>query len=153
MKIATLVDDRTLKLELYFSYAYVDAIYTGQTVSVSLPAMMSEIPGTVTQVNHVRRVTTEGSQLFHVIVEVSNPGSLAEGMGASAMLRTGDGELIFPYEGGELAYTRSTSVVTKSGGTVLSASLLNYSRSLPDRSSCGLAAMRMMTGSQGWKLI
>ena len=36
--IAQLVDDRTMKLEQYYSYAYQGDIYAGQSVTVSIPS-------------------------------------------------------------------------------------------------------------------
>ena len=39
-KVATLVNDKKLKLSLYFSYAYEHDISVGQSVTVSIPAVM-----------------------------------------------------------------------------------------------------------------
>ena len=39
-KVATLVNDKKLKLSLYFSYAYENDIHVGQSVDVSVPAVM-----------------------------------------------------------------------------------------------------------------
>ena len=127
-KLATLVDDSKMKLELYFSYAYEDMIKVGQSASVSIPATMNEIPGVVSEVNFVQRITPEGAILFQAIIEAANPGSLTEGMGASATLTSPDGEAIYPYEGGELKYFRKTDIVTKVSGSALSVNLLNYSK-------------------------
>src|SRR5699024_10573914 len=38
--VATLVNDKYLKLSLYYSYAYENSIHVGQSVSVSVPAVM-----------------------------------------------------------------------------------------------------------------
>ena len=124
--LATLVDDSRMKFELFFSYTYAEEIHTGQTASVSVPAMMSEISGVVAEVNYVRRVTPEGSRLFSVTVEVENSGTLAEEMDVSATLKNGDGEEIYPYEAGKLEYSRTTDIVTKAGGKALSVNLIDY---------------------------
>ena len=126
-KIATLVDDSTLKLELYFSYAYENMIAKGQAATVSIPATMSELQGTVSEVNYVRRITPEGSVLFQVVITVSNPGSLTADMGASATL-VSSGEEIYPYDAGALDFVRKTDVIAKAGGEVLRTALKDYAQ-------------------------
>ena len=128
MRLATLVDDSKMKVELYFSYAYQDMIRVGQDAFVSIPSTMSELPGVVTEVNYVQRVTPEGAILFQAIIETANPGSLVDGMGASATLFDAGGEAIYPYEGSALQYLRQTDVLTKAGGEALSVNLMNYAR-------------------------
>ena len=46
-KVAVLADDTRMRLEQYYSYAYAGDLKAGQTVSVSIPALMSTISGTV----------------------------------------------------------------------------------------------------------
>ena len=48
--VATLVNDKKLKLSLYFSYAYEDQIHTGQSVQVSIPTAMGTYTGTVEKI-------------------------------------------------------------------------------------------------------
>jgi len=48
----------------YYSYAYQSELYAGQTVQVSVPALMATVEGTVEKVHMVKRVTSEGSELF-----------------------------------------------------------------------------------------
>jgi HlyD family secretion protein len=127
-KIATLVDDRTMKLELYFSYSYENEITVGQSAAVSIPATMNQVTGTVEEVNYVRKVTAEGSMLFQVVISIDNPGALTADMGASATLTSSGGEMIYPYEGAKLTYNRSSDIVTKAGGEALSVNLINYSQ-------------------------
>jgi len=125
-KVATLVDDTRLKLSLYFSYAYEGAIYAGQPAQVSIPATMSTLNGEIEKVNYVRRVSTEGSVLFEAVVVVDNPGTLTEGMTASAVLTAADGSIIYPYASVETAYYRTTVITAKAGGPVEQDNLLNY---------------------------
>lgn len=63
-KVATLVDDTKMRLTQYFSYAYAGEIKAGQTATVSIPALMATLNGTVESVHMVSRVTPEGSKLF-----------------------------------------------------------------------------------------
>ena len=56
-KVATLVDDTKMRLTQYFSYAYAGEIKAGQTATVSIPALMTTLSGTVESVHMVSRVT------------------------------------------------------------------------------------------------
>ena len=123
-KVATLVDDTRMRLTQYYSYAYQSELYAGQTVQVSVPALMSSIDGRVEKVHMVKRVTSEGSELFSVEIVVPNAGVLAKDMAASA---TGvvNGETVYPYEAGKLDYYR-TSELSIPAGTVVATNLIDY---------------------------
>ena len=123
--VAKLVDDRTLTLQQYYSYAYENDIYPGQSVTVSIPSVMGQVPGTVEAVNKVERISAEGSKLFMVEISVPNAGALTDGMKASALISSG-GQSIYPYEQGELKYSRSADVVVKAKGDVISCALMDY---------------------------
>lgn len=123
--VARLVDDKTMKLKQYYSYAYQGDIRSGQTAEVSVPALMSSITGTVTAVHMVERITPEGSKLFEVEFSIKNPGSLTADMVASAVLSVG-GESVYPYEAGKLEYNRSKDLLTTVGGEVITNNILNY---------------------------
>ena len=62
--VAKLNDDTRLRLEQYYSYAYAGELKVGQAVDVSIPALMTTIPGRVEAVHMVSRITPEGSKLF-----------------------------------------------------------------------------------------
>lgn len=124
-QVAELNDDTRLRLEQYYSYAYAGDLYVGQTVQVSIPAMMTTIPGTVEAVHMVSRITPEGSKLFSADIVVNNEGSLTADMAASAIV-TVNGETVYPYEQGKLEYYRTTILTTTVGGTVLANNLVDY---------------------------
>ena len=123
-KVATLVDDTRMRLTQYFSYAYESEVYAGQTVQVSVPALMATVEGTVEKVNMVKRVTSEGTELFSADIVVPNAGVLAKDMEASATAVV-NGETIYPYETGKLDYYR-TSDLSIPAGTVVSTNLIDY---------------------------
>lgn len=123
--VAKLADDHTMKLKQYYSYAYQGLIRAGQSAEVSVPALMSSVPGTISAVHMVERITPEGSKLFEVEVSIPNEGALTEKMVASAII-TVDGESIYPYESSELQYNRIGELKTTVGGEVLSSNLLDY---------------------------
>lgn len=124
-KVATLVDDTKMRLTQYFSYAYAGEIKAGQTATVSIPALMTTLSGTVESVHMVSRVTPEGSKLFEAEIVVTNPGTLTADMEASASMTVG-GQAVYPYESGKLEYNRSSDLCSTVNGTVTSANLLNY---------------------------
>ena len=124
-KVATLVDDTKMRLTQYFSYAYAGEIKAGQTATVSIPALMTTLSGTVESVHMVSRVTPEGSKLFEAEIVVTNPGTLTADMEASASMTVG-GQAVYPYESGKLEYNRSSDLCSTVNGTVISSNLLNY---------------------------
>lgn len=123
-KVATIVDDTRMRLTQYYSYAYEGELYAGQTVQVSVPALMATVEGTVEKVHMVKRVTSEGSELFSAEIVIPNAGVLAKDMEASATAVV-NGETVYPYEAGKLDYYR-TSELTIPAGTVVSVNLLDY---------------------------
>ena len=124
-KVATLADDTVLRLTQYYSYAYEGMLYAGQSVDVSIPALMTSLTGTVEQVHMVSRITPEGSKLFSAQITVANPGTLTAGMTASATV-TVDGETVYPYEAAELEYNRVGDLCSTVSGTIISSSLVDY---------------------------
>ena len=124
-KVATLADDTRLRLTQYYSYAYAGELKEGQTVDVSIPALMTSVPGTVEAVHMVSRITPEGSKLFSAEIIVENEGALTADMAASATAVV-NGETVYPYEPGKLEYYRTGELKSTVDGTVLSSSLVNY---------------------------
>ena len=147
-EVATLVNDTRLKLSLYFSYAYEDQIRVGQTVQVSVPAVMYTGEGRVEQINKVSFITPEGGIYFEVIVAFDNPGTLTAEMEATAVLTDGDGQPVYPYEQSKTEYYESRKLTTRAGGPLLSSNLLNHARV-----SAGQALLTMSSESLDEQLI
>ena len=124
-KVAVLADDTRMRLEQYYSYAYAGDLYAGQTVQVSIPALMSTVTGTVEAVHMVSRITPEGSKLFSAEIIVENEGALSAEMAATATV-TVNGETVYPYEAGKLEYYRVGDLCSTVSGTVISSSLVDY---------------------------
>lgn len=125
-KVCTLVNDKILKLSLYYSYAYENDIYVGQSVQVSIPSVMGFRTGTVEKVNKVDFISPEGGTFFEVVITMDNPGTLTEGMSATASMTAADGSEIYPYENAALEYYEKREITVKAGGPILSSNLLNY---------------------------
>ena len=124
--VATIINDTKLRLHLYYSWAYEGQISVGQSARITLPASMSDYPATVEQVNMVKRVVPEGSVTFEVVFVMDNPGTLTEGMVASASLTGANGEPAYPYENGTLEYYETTKIAVKVAGPVEYVDLMNY---------------------------
>lgn len=124
--VCTLVNDKQLKLSLFFSYAYDNAISVGQSVNVSIPAVMQSFTGHVETINKIHYISPEGSDNFEVIVVFDNPGTLTEGMTATASLTAADGSAIYPYQNGTTEYYEVREVVTEAGGPMVTNNLLRY---------------------------
>lgn len=126
-KVATLVNDRQLKLSLYFSYAYENDIRAGQKVEVSIPAVMKVFTGRVEKVNRVSFISPEGAVHFEAEIVFDNPGTLTAGMDASAVLTASDGSEIYPYQNGQTQFYEARDILAKASGPVVGeGNLLNY---------------------------
>ena len=125
--VAVLVNDKKLKLSLYFSYAYENDIKAGQSVSVSIPAVMKDFKGTVEKINKVSYISPEGAVHFEVVIVFDNPGTLTAGMDAAAVLTAADGTAIYPYQNGKTEFYETRNIVAKASGPVVGVgNLLNY---------------------------
>lgn len=125
--LGTLVDDTVMKLPLYFSYAYEGQIQKGAAASVSIPANMSTVSGTVEAVEKVEKISADGTRLFRVVVAMKNPGALTRGMAATAQVDTAGGK-VMPAEAGALEYNREEAVTVKQSGEITRISGLDYYR-------------------------
>ena len=126
-RVAQLVNDKKLKLSLYFSYAYENDISVGQTVEVSIPAVMGSFTGKVEAIHKVSYISVEGAVHFEVVMVFDNPGTLTAGMEASAVLTAADGTPIYPYENGKTQFYETRAVEAKASGPVTGkGNLLNY---------------------------
>ena len=124
--VAKLVNDKKLKISLYFSYAYDGLIKTGQTAEVSVGAVMFTAAGKVEEVNRVSYITPEGGSYFEVVVSFDNPGTLTADMAATATVYDSNGSPMYPYEDGKTEYYEVRNLVTKAGGPLVKANLHNY---------------------------
>lgn len=125
--VANLVNDKQLKLSLYFSYAYENDIEVGQSVEVSIPAVMRSFTGRVERINKVSFISPEGGVHFEVVVVFDNPGTLTADMKASAVLTDAEGMSIYPYSDGKTEYYEIRAITAKAAGPVTGVgTLLNY---------------------------
>lgn len=124
--LCTIVDDSTMKLTQYFSYAYEDQISQGMSAVLSIPDLMLTLNGTVTDIRKVDRVTSEGTRCFAVTVTVKNPGALTQDMEAGGYLVTADGESIYPAVEGSLEYNQEQTLTAGGSGDLLTVNAEDY---------------------------
>lgn len=126
-ELGTLVDDTSMKLPLYFSYAYVDDIQKGAAASVSIPSNMSTVAGKVESVERIEKISDDGTRLFRATISVTNPGALKKGMTATASVTTAKGQ-IMPAESGAFEYSREEVITVKQSGDITKIGGLEYYR-------------------------
>lgn len=125
-KLAVLVDDSQMTLTQYFSYAYADQVYVGMNAGVSVASLMLNLEGTVTDIQMVERLTTEGTRCFAVTVTVDNPGALTEGMTGAGYLVADSGEKIYPAVEGSLEYGDQETIQAQVAGEITYADAVAY---------------------------
>lgn len=124
--VCQFINDSTMLLTQYFSYAYANDIKAGDAALISIPSTMSNVAGKIREINMVERISAEGTKLFEVVFEMSNPGTLTEGVAATGTVVLVDGSKVTPYEAGKLSYSEVRNVYSAAGGEVVSKSLRDY---------------------------
>lgn len=127
-RLALLVDDSAMKLTQYFSYAYEDQVYVGMTAGVSVADLMTNLTGTVTDIQKVERITAEGTKCFAVTVTVENPGALTEGMTGAGYLVSSSEEKIYPAIEGTLEYNASKTLSAGASGELTAVKAVAYQK-------------------------
>lgn len=125
--LGTLVDDTNMRLELYYSYAYIDKLKIGADAVISIPQTMGTVTGKVDKIEYIEKISDEGSRLFRATITFHNPGTLKAGMAATATVAA-DGLNIAPTESGKLAYSREMQIVTKAAGKASAACAPSYQK-------------------------
>jgi multidrug resistance efflux pump len=115
--VATLVDDSKMILELYYSVAYRDYITKGMDAEVSISQYMTTLSGTVTGTKDVSYITPEGAECFKVIISVDNPGTLTEGLEATATINSSDLRMS-PADAGTLEYYQTKTISAGVSGDI-----------------------------------
>lgn len=125
--IATFVDDSKMKLNLFFSRAYINDIKAGASANVSIPDSLSTVSGNVESVQNIEKISADGSVLFKVTISMNNPGTLTKDMIATATIKTPNGDAV-PAESGKLSYFREEQVTAKSTGDIKAINLEEYKK-------------------------
>lgn len=119
--LLTITDVSKLNVTLPFSDAAVKNVFIGQSVVVHLPDIMYSVNGTVTYKSSRPYSSVSGVELYNVEITVDNPGSLTEGMKASAEITVND-TVLDSMDTGKLSYVNKKAIKSDAGGTVTSLS-------------------------------
>ncbi|KOA20604.1 multidrug resistance protein MdtA [Clostridium homopropionicum DSM 5847] len=123
--ILTITDTSKLKVTLPFNAADVKLIKTGTAADVNIASLMQVVKGTVTYVSSQPAVSSNGTLLYNVEIQISNPGALTENMVASADISTTKGT-ISSIDSGKLSYINKTTITSKVSGNVESVSVKEH---------------------------
>lgn len=123
--ILTITDTSKLKVTLPFNAADVKLIKTGTAADVNIASLMQVVKGTVTYVSSQPAVSSNGTLLYNVEIQISNPGALTENMAASADISTTKGT-ISSIDSGKLSYINKTTITSKVSGNVESVSVKEH---------------------------
>ena len=84
--IATVRDDVNLKVTLPFNKEQITHISKGDTATLSSSAQMSNFTGKVTYVDTTASAGSDGSSIYYVTVEFTNPGAITDGTNLGAQI-------------------------------------------------------------------
>jgi HlyD family secretion protein len=115
--IMTITDVSKLDVTLAFSGSEVKNISIGQTAVVYLQDLMLSVTGRVSYKSSKPYTTASGGELYNVEITIDNPGSLTEGMKATAEITAG-GTTLESVQSGSLAYINNKVLRSDAGGTV-----------------------------------
>ncbi|MBU3155375.1 efflux RND transporter periplasmic adaptor subunit [Clostridium estertheticum] len=115
--VFTIADISKLKVLLTYNSSAAGKIAVGQTAKVYLTSLMQSVSGKVTYISNETTGTTVGGKLYTVEIQITNPGSVLEGMTASADIAA-TGGTISSTGTAELNYIKKQLVTSITGGTV-----------------------------------
>jgi len=117
--IMTITDVSKLNVTLPFSGAEIAKVTVGQTATVYLQDLMLSVNGTITYKSSYPYSTASGGELYNVEITIDNPGSLEEGMKATAEISAGS-VLLDSVNSGTISYVNNKVLKSDAGGTVTS---------------------------------
>lgn len=123
--LGKLIDDSTLKLASYYSYAYENDIRPGMAVRVSIPDSMAQVDGVVDSVDYIHKIQ-DGAVLFRANISIPNTGTLSAGAYAAAAIPLDNGEMIMPADSGKLENAREEEIALKAGGKIITSAVMDY---------------------------
>lgn len=112
-QLATLRNDRTMVLTLPFNTYDTDQMSVGMTAQVTLDSSFETITGTVTKISGATTVLSGNQIVRQVTIEVKNPGAIAPGDTATAVVSN-----MACNQSGSFAYKDEATVTAAVSGTV-----------------------------------
>ncbi len=116
--IAQIDNTSQMEVTVPFSKAQVDKMYVGQSATISSSAHMSSVNGSVSSISTYPAAQEDGSSVYSVTIEFTNPGSFTQGLTVGAEV---EGMQSPGY--GTVEYSQSGTAKAETAGTVAS---VNY---------------------------
>ncbi len=120
--LMTLTDQSKLKAVL--SFTSISGISQGSKAKVNLQELLQSIEGTVTYVNDKPYVSTGGTLLYNVEIQIPNPGLIVEGMEVSAEISTAGG-VKSSSDTGKLSYIDKSTIKAQTTGDVIKVNVVD----------------------------
>ena len=115
--LMTINDTSKLTVKIPVNGAQINQIKAGQEADVTISALMSTVQGRVRKVNRGGTVGSDGSIMYSVTVEITNPGALAPGLSAQAVIHTAKGPES-GYEAGTLEWAQTITLRAGVSGNI-----------------------------------
>ena len=111
--IATIIDDVNLKVTVPFNSQQISYISKGDRATLSSSAQMSNFGGTVTYVDSTPSAASDGSSVYYVTIEFTNPGAITNGTNLGAEV---NGQISPGY--GTVSYGEEKQIKAETEGRV-----------------------------------
>lgn len=117
--VATIDNTENLEVTLPFTREQVNEIYVGASAQISSSVHMSSVSGRVKSISSHAQAQENGSNLYSVRIEFTNPGAFTQGLTVGGSVNGMDS----PGQG-KIEYSESGNAKAEASGTILS---VNYS--------------------------
>lgn len=117
VKIASIVDDKQLTAIIPFNASQAQSFKTGGEAKLLLSQFMMYVDGVITYISSATKPSKDGTALCDVEIKIDNPGTITEGMEATGIVKTPDGDIISPSTG-KIMFSKEYPIMAKSSGTV-----------------------------------
>ncbi len=117
-KIAYIVDNETMLLEIPFFASNTDHINNGSSATVTFPATGETLSGTVCEISNLTSVNANNSIIRNITISVKNPGGITFGMQAYASAVGADG-IVYDCSGlGTFNYNEEETITASASGEI-----------------------------------
>lgn len=113
----TIINSSKMKLVVPFNGSDISNIKLGNKANINLQNVMQTVRGYVTYISNAPYSTQSGGELYNVEITLNNPGSLTEGIMASADIDKGN-NTITSANTGTLSFVNKINVKSDTGGVV-----------------------------------
>ncbi len=111
--IATIIDDVNLKVTVPFNSQQIAYISKGDSATLSSSSQMSNFSGTVTYVDATPSAASDGSSVYYVTIEFTNPGAITNGTNLGAQV---NGQISPGY--GTVSYGEEKQIKAETEGRI-----------------------------------